>query len=124
MDSRSGLDRWALVAGAVLFSVGVGFFAYNAGAAHALAGSAVPVVQAVPGAVAVYGFYHPWGFGPVFPLFFLVFWFVALRALIGRRRWWGRPRGYYGDGADGVPPMFEEWHRGAHARETQPPDRN
>lgn len=122
MDSRTGLDRWALAAGAVLLSVGVAFFAYNAGAAHALAASPVPMVQAVPGAVAVYGFYHPWGFGPFFPLFFLVFWFAALRVLIGRRRWRG-PRGYYGYGADGVPPMFEEWHRRAHARETQPPDR-
>ena len=92
MDSRTGLDRWALAAGAVLLSVGVAFFAYNAGAAHALAASPVPMVQAVPGAVAVYGFYHPWGFGPFFPLFFLVFWFVALRVLIGRRRWRGAAR--------------------------------
>jgi hypothetical protein len=54
-------------------------------------------------------------------LFFLAFWFVVIRMAIGRRRWWGGPRGYYGYDGHGVPPMFEEWHRRAHAREHEPP---
>ena len=63
---------------------------------------------------------RPWGFGvgffPLFPLFFLLFWIFAARALFWRGRWHR-----YGDGwgSRGVPPMLEEWHRRMH--EQQPP---
>jgi hypothetical protein len=117
MESRSGFDRLWLGLGAVVLSIGVGIFAYSAGQAQALA--QLPVTAVAPGTVAVpVMYYRPWGFGFIGPLFFLfVFWFLMLRVVAGRRRW-GGPGGYYGHGGTGVPPMFEEWHRRAHAADS------
>jgi len=122
MNPRSGIDRALLAVGGLLLAAGVGFFAYNAGVAHALAQQPFVTLPAPSGTVVAYPvYYHPWGFFPFAPLFFLAFWFVMLRVVIGRRRWWGGPRGYYDYGPHSVPPMFEEWHRRAHARESEAP---
>ena len=102
MDRRF---RGAAVLTAVLAAAIVGVVSYNAGVSHGLAIS--PAVANAPvGAFGPpYGWYRPWGFGFGFgPLFFLVFWFLALRLFF-----WGgmhRRRGQY----------FEEWHRRAHER--------
>ena len=101
---------------------GVGFYAYNMGVAHGIAESGRIAAVAAPGGpvpVVPIGL-MPWRFGfglfPFFPLFGILFWILVLRALFWRRPWWGY-RGYYG--YRGMPPMFEEWHRRAHAE--QPP---
>jgi len=107
MDRRF---RWIAALTAVFGAVAVGVLSYNAGVSHGLAiGPALanaPNPQAVP-----YGWYRPWGFGFGFgPLFFLLFWFLAVRLFFCggfyRRRWYGE--GY------GGPAAFEEWHRRAH----------
>src|SRR5437762_2113387 len=109
MTGRSSMFRWVPLVLVVLVSVGVGMLAYNAGLARGLASSA----QAGGAAPMVWPGYwfHPFGF--VFPLFFLFFWFAAARFLFWggpwRRRWHYAP-------TQGVPPMFEEWHRQAHER--------
>jgi hypothetical protein len=125
MQERSTASRWVPAAFAVILALVVGLWAYDLGLSRGLA------QQLPPPAPGVYpwAYYRPWGFGPVFPLFFLVFWFFvirfAFRGPLGRWRggpWrggWGSP--YPGQLAD-VPPAFEEWHRRAHAadRDRQP----
>jgi len=108
--------RWSVAVGLALILAGfVGVWAYNLGLSHALVESGrLAAVQPVqPGQpVPVVYVMRPWGFGfGFFPLFFLLFfWFVLLRAFLWRGRWRG---GWYR--SEGVPPMFEEWHRRAHA---------
>jgi hypothetical protein len=100
---------------------GVSMYSYNVGVAHGIAesgrilaapGNGVPLVAVWP---------RPWGFGfgffPFFPLFFVLFWVLALRGLFWRRAWWGRGYGY---GHHEVPRMFDEWHRRAHAQPAPP----
>jgi hypothetical protein len=107
--------------------VAIGFFAYQAGVAH---GSPItiqsPSGESMPAPYPYYGmpFYHPWGFGFGFgflgfliPLFLF---FLALRAF--RFLFWGSRWGHHHGGQgpwgrhweNGVPPMFEEWHKRAH----------
>jgi hypothetical protein len=95
----------------------VGGFTYNLGVAHGLAESGRFAVAAGTGAPPVVFWPRPWGFGffPVFPFFFVLFWFAVLRGLFWRGGWGGRGCGYRG-----VPPAFDEWHRRAHAQ-TGPP---
>src|SRR5574338_246452 len=110
----------------------IAFFAFNAGVAK---GSPV-MVQApsgqtapVPGPYPYYGYpyYRPFGFGWGFgclgiliPLFFV---FVALRAfrfMFWGPRWGHHMHGRWGMGyREGVPPMFDEWHKRAHG---EPPE--
>jgi hypothetical protein len=106
-----------IVALGVLAAVGIG--AYNAGMAHGLAGAAAtadPLVGPVQGA-PVYAWHGHWGpgFFPIFPIFFGLFFFVALtRVLTGGGPWL---RGGWARRDEGVPPMFDEWHRRAHERD-------
>jgi hypothetical protein len=116
----------ALVAGA--YNVGV-----SAGVASAGAGAA-----AVPhawGYAFAGGYGFPWFFvWPIFPILFIVFVALLLRAIVWGREPWGRAPGSReawgrGPGAasrgpddrhdtlpeDGPPARFEEWHRRAHA---------
>ena len=101
--------------------VAVGAYTYNLGVARGLmetgralegAGAGVPVVHV----------WHPWGFGffPFFPLLFLFLFFFVVRGLLWRGRW---HRGGWNHRYEGVPPMFEEWHRRAHARTPDPGSR-
>ncbi len=118
MGNRSG---FRLVVSVLMIAMlaGVALYSYNVGVAHGIAesgrvlaapGNAVPLVVVWP---------RPWGLGfgffPFFPLFFILFWILVLRGLFWRRAWWGRGHGYRG-----VPPMFDEWHRRAHAQPAPP----
>ncbi len=112
---------------------GVGIYAYNLGVAQGLAGSASPAAPA-PGLAPYlyYGrpfFFGPFGFGfagCLFPLLFIFLGLILLRGLFWHGRWghgyWGH--GPHGRWEQGVPPMFEEWHRKAHEPQpTQPADK-
>jgi hypothetical protein len=113
----------------------IGFFAFRAGVAQ---GSPVTIeapsgqtVPAVPTPYPYYGygmpFYHPFGFGfgcfaPLLALFLL---FIALRSF--RFLFWGprwgwehRHHGPWGrHWENGVPPMFEEWHKKVHGEQPE-----
>ena len=123
-----------IVSALVLVAViaGIAFFAFQAGVAkgspvtiQAPSGQAAPAPYPYP----YYGmpFYHPWGlgfgfgcFGPLLALFLLFLAFRAFGFLLWGRRWgWGH-RGYGAWGRhweNGVPPMFEEWHKRAHGEQ-------
>jgi hypothetical protein len=101
-----------------LIAVGIGALAYQAGVSHGLA-LQIPAGTAaapLPPYAYYYGWYRPWGFGLFGPFFFVLFWLFVVRAIFwgGRRRWYGR--GWH-DGPYG----FEEWHRRAHERMSNPP---
>ena len=103
---------------------GIAFFAFQAGVAQ---GSPItieaPSGETAPAPYPYYGygmpFHHrPWGFGfgcfgPLLAFFFL---FLAFRFLFWGPRWgWGHHRGHWGrHWENGVPPMFDEWHKRAH----------
>ena len=112
----------ALAIGALLLAgagvIGIG--AYNAGVAHGIAESG-RLVAASPPVAPVYVWPRPWGFGffPFFPILWLVFLFFVVRALLWRGRW---HRGW-AYRYEGVPPMFDEWHRRAHASTSDPGSR-
>jgi hypothetical protein len=126
-----------LVAVAVLAAVG--FYAYSWGLSQgALQNAQIVVPEGGEGVAPVYpylrGPYHmgPWGWGwgwgggfgfgflrCLFPLLGLFLFFALLRGLFWRGRWgrgWGGPMGW--DREHSTPPMFDEWHRRAHAGET------
>ena len=109
---------------------GIGYFAFQAGVAQ---GSPVtieaPSGETVPMPYPYYGWrgpsHHPFGFGfGLFGFLLLLFlFFLALRAfrfLFWGPRWgWGHHsgRGPWGrHWENGVPPMFEEWHKRAHGQ--------
>jgi hypothetical protein len=133
MNGNIGLR---ILSGLVLVAaiVGIAFFAFQAGVAQ---GSPV-TIQAPEGGTApmpypYYGWgmpYHrPFGVGFGFLGFLLVLFlfFAALRAfrfLFWGPRWgWGHHHGGRGPWArsweNGVPPMFEEWHKRAHGERTE-----
>ena len=120
-----------LLAGLLLLAgaAAIGTWAYDAGVAHGIAEASRQVAVPVEGAGRVYVWPAPWhgygfGFFPIFPFiaFFVII--VALRGLFWRRMWYSRGYGHgygrCGRGDDGVPPMFEEWHRRAHEQDTRP----
>lgn len=113
---------------------GIAYFAFQAGVVQ---GSPVvveaPSGETVPVPYPYYGygrpFHPPFGFGlGCFGFLLLVFlFFAALRAfrvLLWGPRWgWGGPGPWrHGWGEDGVPSMFEDWHRRAHGE--QPGEKN
>ena len=115
-----------IIAGIVLLAAiaGLGTFAYQAGVAHAVAANIqAPVTNVMP-----YGhfmWFPGFGiFGLLIPLFLLFLAFGALRRMIWGPRWGMRHMGYgpmghssmrHGPWSEGVPPMFAEMHRRAHA---------
>ena len=120
MNNRSIFQALAIGALVLAVAAAVAVGAYNAGMSHGLAEAAralPPQAGAAP--VPYYPYWgRPWGFGffPIFPFFFLILLlFFVVRGLFWRGRW----RGGWGHRYEGVPPMFEEWHRRAHAQ--QPP---
>ena len=126
-ENNTGLR---IIAALVLIAAiaGIAYFAFQAGIAQ---GSPVtieaPAGETVPAPFPYYGygygFHRPWGFGFGFFgfLILLFLFFLALRAF--RFMFWG-PRwgwgGHHHHGSwgrhweNGVPPMFEEWHKRAH----------
>lgn len=121
-----------IVAALVLVAAiaGIGFFAFRAGVAQ---GSPItiqaPSGQTAPAPYPYYGYgmpFHPWGFGfgfgcfgPLLALFLLFIAFRAFRFAFWGPRWgWGHHHGGHGRWGrgweNGVPPMFEEWHKRAH----------
>lgn len=131
MNGRIGLR---IVAALVLIAAvaGVAFFAFQAGVAQ---GSPItfqaPSGETAPLPYPYYGygapFHRPFGFGYGFgcfgPLLVFLLLFLAFRFLF-----WGPPWGYRGwhgghgswgrHWENGVPPMFEEWHKRAHGEKT------
>ena len=103
---------------------GIAYFAFNAGVAQ---GSPVtvnaPEGQAIP-APYYYGYGMPFhhfgfGFGCFAPLIALFLFVIAMKAF--RMMMWGPRFGHmhhgpwrHGWGGNGVPPMFEEWHKRMH----------
>jgi hypothetical protein len=118
-----------IVAGLVLLAAiaGIAYFAFQAGVAQ---GSPItieaPSGETVPAPYPYYGygpFHRPFGFGFGFfgcliPLFLFFLLFGAFRFLFWGPRWgWGHHRGSWGrTWENGVPPMFEEWHKRAHGQ--------
>ncbi len=116
--------------------VGIGLYAYNAGIARGVAQNIQvqtgnPPTTTIPYYAYPYGPHFFWwgGFGILgclIPLFLIFLAFSALRGLMwfGPRRWhhfrhgqWGvPPESGQGDWHEGVPPMFDEWHRRSHQK--------
>ena len=129
-----------ILAGLVLLAAmaGLGFFAYQAGIAHGVAANIQVSTADTNGSTYLYRgmpYGHFMGF-PGFglfrlliPLFLLFLAFGALRRLIWGPRWGMRHMGHgpmgHGPWGEGVPPMFAEMHRRAHASQTeeQPADK-
>jgi hypothetical protein len=129
MNGKIGLR---IVSALVLIAAlaGIAFFAFQAGVAkgspvtiEAPAGQQ-PVVPMMPYYGYGYGmrFHHPFGFGlgcfgPLLAFFLIVLAFKSFRMLLWGPRWghMGHHRGPWGrHWENGVPPMFEEWHKRAH----------
>lgn len=126
MNGKFGLR---IVSALVLIAAiaGIGFFAFRAGVAQ---GSPItieaPEGQTVPAPYPFYGYgmryHHPFGFGfgcfgPLLALFLVFVALKSFRLLFWGPRWgWGHhnhgPWGRHWE--NGVPPMFEEWHKKAH----------
>jgi len=116
----------------VALVAGVGAYAYQVGVQQGAAqgASANDGAAVAPRAVPYYYGYgfHPFGFGfgvfeclvPLFFLFLLFGVFRLIRFAIGGPRWgWGHHHGWRGHWMkDGVPPMFEEWHKKMHGEKT------
>jgi hypothetical protein len=112
----------ALVIGVLFLGAAavLGIGAYNAGVAQGLAESGRLIAAPAVG-TPVYVWQRPWGFGffPFFPLLFLFLFFFVVRGML----WRGRGHGGWRYRYEGVPPMFEEWHRRAHAHAPEPGSR-
>jgi hypothetical protein len=109
---------------------GVGAYAYQAGVQQGIAQAAKvgDGATVAPYTIPYFGFapfYHFSIFSPfgcVIPLFF-IFLFVCLLNLIRFALWgprWGHHHGWrkHWMHGEGVPPMFEEWHKKAHGEKT------
>lgn len=129
-----------LVAGLILLVAiaGIAFFAYQAGANHAVVATAQPpAAGSAPSSYLYYGmpFGYFWGIpgfgflGCLIPIFLFFLAFGVMRILIWGPRWgWRHMHG--GNMENGpwdkeVPSMFNEWHRRAHASnpDEQSPDK-
>jgi len=123
-----------ILAGLVLLAAlaGIAFFAFQAGVAQ---GSPVtiqaPSGESAPAPYPYYGygapFFHQFGFGfgcfgPLLALFLILLAFRAFRFAFWGPRWgWGHHRhGPWGrHWENGVPPMFDEWHKRMHGEATE-----
>jgi hypothetical protein len=121
-----------ILAGLVLLLAiaGLTFMAYQSGVNHTAMVVAQTSGNTVPAPYPYYGWFWPpslFPFGcfvPLIALFMIFLAFSAFRFMLwGPRRWEGRhmyrhhgPWGW--DSENGVPPVFDEWHKKAH---NQPP---
>jgi hypothetical protein len=91
-----------------------------------------PSGESAPAPYPVYGygygmrFHHPFGFGfgcfgILIPLFLFFLALKAFRFAVWGPRWgWGHHHGPWSrHWEDGVPPMFNEWHKRAHGEPTE-----
>jgi hypothetical protein len=123
-----------ILAGFVLLAAiaGVTFLAYQSGVTHASMVTAQTSGNTAPAPYPYsYGwfwppFLFPFGcFVPLIALFLICLAFSAFRFMLwGPRRWEGhRMHGHHGpwggDSENGVPPMFDEWHKRAHGGKEQ-----
>ena len=121
--------------------IGIGALVFRAGVSQGIAVGAQlsagePALSPYPAYLLATG--RPWigmggfgCFGVLMVLFLLFLIFGAVRALFWRGPWgghpmhhamWGTPPGSgTGDRARGVPPIFDEWHRRAHAAPNDEP---
>ncbi len=124
-----------IVAGLVLLTAiaGIAFFAYQAGAVHGIAANIqIPATESAGSPYLFHGMpYGPfmwfpgYGFlgllGLLTPLFLVFLAFSAMRHMLWGSRWGWRQMGHgpmgHGPWNEGVPPMFVEMHRRAHAAE-------
>ena len=135
MNDKIGLR---IVSALVLIAAiaGIGFFAFRAGVAQ---GSPITIeapsgdMNAVPAPYpfSAYGygprFHHPFGFGLgcfgiLIPLFLFFLAMKAFRFLFWGPRWGWRHHQYGPWGRrweNGVPPMFDEWHKKSHGEPTE-----
>ncbi len=106
----------------VVIALSIGVYVYNVGVAQGLAQSGrlpAPESGTVPNPYYGYGpFLHrPFGFGfGLFGLLVPLFFFFLILAVL-RGLFWGGHRGWHrhhGMTENGVPPMFDEWHRRMH----------
>ena len=111
-----------ILAGFVLLAVivGLGLFAYQAGVAHGVAANIRPSTTDMLPYRHFIGFPGFGIFGFLIPLFLLCLAFSALRFMILGPRWGMRhmghgPMWHHRPWSEGVPPMFAEMHRRAHA---------
>ncbi len=129
----------AAAIGVTAYRIGVGRGLADSGQLVGPGGDGVAPQGGVP-AYPYYGFrgHRAFGFGPfgggwgfgfgflqcLFPLIFFFLFFSLLRGLFGWRRPWGRGwgghHGEHGPWGKGAPPMFEEWHKQAHAQTPSP----
>jgi hypothetical protein len=106
MNGDDRRNRWATAAVAIVAAAVIGTFAYQLGTSHALARAGEAAGYPAAGPIP-YGWHRPWGFGFLFPLFFIGFWFVIVRGLF-----WGGPwrRRWHAAGPYDTPQRFDEWH--------------
>jgi len=122
MNNRILFRTLAIATLIVVGAVAIGMGAYNAGWVHGMAESGRVMAAPPVGTPYVYLWPHPWGFGffPFSPILFFLVFFFFVRGLL----WRGRRHGGWGYRYDSVPPAFEEWHRRAHAGQSDPGPRN
>jgi hypothetical protein len=111
--------RWLIGLLMVAMVAAVGVYTYNLGVAHGIAESGRAIAAPGTGVPVVAVWPRPWGFGfgffPLFPFLFILFFLFAVRGPC-RGAWRGRMQG-----PGGVPAAFDEWHRRAHAQQDAPP---
>ena len=138
MNGKTGLR---ILSALVLLAAiaGIAFFAFQAGIAkgspitiQAPSGQSAPAPAPAPYPFYGYGygmpFHRPFGFGfgfgcfgPLLVLFLLFIAFRSFRMLFWGPRWgMGHHHGPWGrHWENGVPPMFDEWHKKAHGEQPE-----
>ena len=125
MNKNIGLR---IVAGLLLLVAiaGIAFMAYQSGVTHAAV-----VISQTSGNTAPVPYYYGWPpflfpfgcFVPLIGIFLIFMAFHAFRVMLwGPRRWEGHRMhhgSWGGDSGNGVPPMFDEWHKRAHGGKEQ-----